>query len=90
VPSILFFFWLRLEFGPTLAEDLLDMPNQLTLPSKYTSPIPLKTALSEYIQSAHTETHPDAFKWDVNRWEAMRKEALNSTVHVDVGRRMIT
>ena len=65
------------------------MPNQLTLPSKSTSPIPLRAALSDYIQSAHTETHPDAFKWDVSRWETLRKEALSSTVHVDVARRVI-
>ncbi|KAF8526304.1 BRO1-domain-containing protein [Hysterangium stoloniferum] len=59
------------------------MPNLLTLPFKSTSAIPLRSALREYIQSAHPETHPDAFKWDINKWENMRKEAVSNAVHVD-------
>ena len=65
------------------------MPNQLTLPFKSTSTIPLRSALREYIQSAHTETHPDAFKWDINKWEVMRKEAVSNTVHVGVAEKVI-
>lgn len=65
------------------------MPNQLTLPFKTTEPVPLRSALREYIRSAHTETHPDAFKWDINKWEAMRKEAVSNMVHVGVAEKVI-
>ncbi|KAF8589825.1 pH-response regulator [Ramaria rubella] len=65
------------------------MPNQLTLSFKSTSTVPLRSALREYIQTAHTETHPDAFKWDINQWESMRKEATSNVVHVGTTEKVI-
>ena len=58
------------------------MPNLLTLPPKLTIAVPIRAVLREYILSTHTETHPDAFKWDIDKWEIMRKEAVSNTIHV--------
>lgn len=58
------------------------MTNLLTLPFKTTQAIPLKNAVRNYIQREHTETHPDAFKWDLNKWESLRKEAITNVVHI--------
>lgn len=59
------------------------MPNQLTLPSKSTQSIPLRSALQDYIQS------PEAFKWDIKQWEAMRRDAVTSVVHVDASQKYV-
>ncbi|KDQ57158.1 hypothetical protein JAAARDRAFT_58624 [Jaapia argillacea MUCL 33604] len=59
------------------------MPNQLSIPFKKCSPVPLKQAVRDYISEHHPETHPDAFKWDLNRWEALRKDGVGGAVHVD-------
>ncbi|KIJ50961.1 hypothetical protein M422DRAFT_158756 [Sphaerobolus stellatus SS14] len=66
------------------------MANLLNLPFKTTSPIPIRTSLREHIQTAHPETHPDAFKWDISRWESMRKDAVNHVVHVGTVDKMIS
>ncbi|PSR75597.1 hypothetical protein PHLCEN_2v9077 [Hermanssonia centrifuga] len=59
------------------------MPNQLSIPFKDTYPIPIRRAVREYILAHHTDTHPDAFKWDINRWEILRKDGTGGAVHVD-------
>ncbi|OBZ72455.1 pH-response regulator protein palA/RIM20 [Grifola frondosa] len=59
------------------------MPNQLSIPSKKTSLIQIRQAVREYILSKHTDTHPDAFRWDIGRWEALRKDAVGGVLHVD-------
>ncbi len=65
---------------PTVASS---MPNQLSIPFKNTYPIPIRRAVREYILAHHTDTHPDAFKWDINRWEILRKDGTGGAVHVD-------
>lgn len=58
------------------------MSNQLSIPFKKTASIPIRTAAREYIQEYHRETHPDAFKWDIDSWEQLRKDASADVVHV--------
>lgn len=59
------------------------MPNQLYIPFKKTYAVPIRQRTREYILTHHTDTHPDAFKWDINRWESLRKDVIGCTVHVD-------
>lgn len=58
------------------------MPNQLTIPFKESYKAPVKQAAWDYIH-ARTETHPDAFKWDINQWEKLREEGRGGKAHVD-------
>lgn len=55
--------------------------NQLTVPFKRTDPLPIKTSLRRYIETKHPETHPDAFKWDISKWESSRKDGVSGEVH---------
>lgn len=57
------------------------MPNQLTFPSKRSYPADVRSALKAYIHEKHPETHPDAFKWDIAKWESCRAEAIKDYVH---------
>lgn len=59
------------------------MPNQLFIPFKKTAAIPIRQQTREYILAHHTDTHPDAFKWEISRWETLRKDATACVVHVD-------
>ncbi|CAE7067530.1 unnamed protein product [Rhizoctonia solani] len=59
------------------------MPNQLSIPFKQTSPAQIKDAVQSYIEFNHTDAHPDAFKWDVSRWEELRKDGVGGYVHVN-------
>ncbi|KAH9942761.1 pH-response regulator [Amylocystis lapponica] len=59
------------------------MPNQLSIPFKKTYVIQLRQAVRQYILSNYTDTHPDAFKWDISRWETLRKDGAGGIVHVD-------
>ncbi|EPQ54076.1 BRO1-domain-containing protein [Gloeophyllum trabeum ATCC 11539] len=59
------------------------MSNQLSIPFKKTYNVPLKQAARDYIYSRHTDTHPDAFKWDLNEWDTSRKEGVGGIVRVD-------
>ncbi|KZT07808.1 BRO1-domain-containing protein [Laetiporus sulphureus 93-53] len=59
------------------------MPNQLSVPFKRTHAAELRQAVKEYLLMNRTETHPDAFRWDINRWEALRKDGVGGVVHVD-------
>ncbi|EIW83874.1 pH-response regulator [Coniophora puteana RWD-64-598 SS2] len=59
------------------------MPNQLTIPFKKTyTTVPVRDAAAAYIRE-HTDDHPDAFRWDIDQWHALRNDAINFTVHVD-------
>ncbi|CAE6510041.1 unnamed protein product [Rhizoctonia solani] len=59
------------------------MPNQLSIPFKQTPPAQIKDAVHSYIEFNHTDAHPDAFKWDVSRWEELRKDGVGGYVHVN-------
>ena len=59
------------------------MPNQVVLPFKKTHAVPIRQVAREYISAYHTDTHPDNFKWDINRWESLRKDATSSIVHMN-------
>ncbi|CUA73408.1 pH-response regulator protein palA/RIM20 [Cryptococcus neoformans var, neoformans B-3501A] [Rhizoctonia solani] len=59
------------------------MPNQLAIPFKQTSPAQIKDAVQSYIEFNHTDAHPDAFKWDISRWEELRKDGVGGYVHVN-------
>lgn len=59
------------------------MPNLLSIPFKKTYEIPLRQSVRDYITQQYTDVHPDAFKWDISRWEILRKDAVSGVVHVD-------
>ncbi|KIP08198.1 hypothetical protein PHLGIDRAFT_104576 [Phlebiopsis gigantea 11061_1 CR5-6] len=59
------------------------MPNLLTIPFKKTFDVPIKQRVRDYISQYHTDVHPDALKWDISRWEALRKDGVGGVVHVD-------
>ena len=59
------------------------MPNLLTFPSKRPYPTDVRSALQAYIHGKHPETHPDAFSWDIAKWESCRSEAIADNVHED-------
>jgi len=58
------------------------MPNQLSVPFKKTYTTDIRQAAREYISKNHTDTHPDAFRWDINRWETLRKDGVGGVIHV--------
>ena len=58
------------------------MPNQLAIPFKQSYKASIKQAARDYIH-ANTDAHPDAFKWDINRWETLREEGRGGLAHVD-------
>ena len=58
------------------------MANQLSIPFRKTNPIPIRDAVYDYIRANHPDTHPETFKWDVERWEQLRADAASDTVHV--------
>lgn len=59
------------------------MPNQLSVPFKKTYAVPLREAVREYILTHYTDTHPDAYRWDISHWEKLRAELVSNTVHID-------
>ncbi|EKM58371.1 uncharacterized protein PHACADRAFT_159473 [Phanerochaete carnosa HHB-10118-sp] len=59
------------------------MPNLLEIPFKRTHNVPIRQTVREYILANHSDVHPDAFKWDINQWGTLRKQAVDRTVHVD-------
>ncbi|PCH42163.1 BRO1-domain-containing protein [Wolfiporia cocos MD-104 SS10] len=59
------------------------MPNQISVPFKRTYEIELRQAVREYILKKYSDRHPDAFRWDIGRWEALRKDGVGGVVHVD-------
>ncbi|KAH9838254.1 BRO1-domain-containing protein [Rhodofomes roseus] len=59
------------------------MPNQVSVPFKKTYTVEIRRAVREYIFKNHTDTHPDAFRWDISRWESLRKDGVGGVVHVD-------
>ncbi|KZW03642.1 BRO1-domain-containing protein [Exidia glandulosa HHB12029] len=54
------------------------MPNLLALPTKRPGAWDLRDAFKEHIRLHHPDTHPDAFKHDLSRWEQLRDGALKS------------
>ncbi|KAG8936097.1 pH-response regulator protein palA/rim20 [Tulasnella sp. 418] len=38
--------------------------------------------MKQYIKQHHPDTHPDAFKWDISRWESIRKDSIAETIHI--------
>ncbi|KAH9068320.1 pH-response regulator [Lactarius deliciosus] len=59
------------------------MTNQLSVPFKRTYAIPLKDTVYSHIQSKHHNIHPEAFSWDISKWEDLRKAMTTSSVHVN-------
>ena len=59
------------------------MNNLLSIPFKKTLAIPIRQAVKEYIHNAHPDTHPDAFKEDISRWELLRKGGIGGVAHPD-------
>ncbi|KAI0303832.1 pH-response regulator [Multifurca ochricompacta] len=59
------------------------MTNQVSVPFKKTYAIPLKDAVYRHIQSKHHNVHPEAFKWDISRWDELRKVVATNLVHVN-------
>ncbi|KAN0120828.1 BRO1-like domain containing protein [Russula decolorans] len=59
------------------------MTNQLSIPFKRTYPIPLTDTVYSHIRSKNHTVHPEAFKWDLNKWEELRKAVAGCSVHVD-------
>lgn len=59
------------------------MTNQLSIPFKRTYAIPLTDTVYSHILSKNHNVHPEAFKWDLNKWEELRKSVANCSVHVD-------
>ena len=58
------------------------MPNHLSIPFKKTYTIPLKEAVRDYLDS-RVDSHPEEFKWDIERWETLRKAGVGEVVHND-------
>lgn len=58
------------------------MSNQLIIPFKTSRPVDIKSSVKLYIERQHPETHPDAFRADVEQWEALRKDAISGGFHV--------
>lgn len=59
------------------------MTNQLSVPFKRTYAIPLKDTVYSHIQSKLHNIHPEAFSWDISKWEDLRKAMTTSSVHVN-------
>ena len=57
------------------------MSNQLSIPFKKTSAIPIRQAVHDYLQKSHPDTHAATFDWDVQRWEELRKNASKGVAH---------
>ncbi|KAG8880476.1 pH-response regulator protein palA/rim20 [Tulasnella sp. 332] len=58
------------------------MSNQLFIPFKRSRPNDIRSAVRQYIQIHHPETHPDAFRQDVERWDVLRKDAIAEGTHI--------
>ena len=60
------------------------MSNLLAFPFKKTFVIPVAQTAQKYIQDNLPDSNPDAFKWDLKEWEALRKRTLSDVIHVDL------
>ncbi|KAK2463406.1 hypothetical protein APHAL10511_004492 [Amanita phalloides] len=56
------------------------MSNLLLVPRKPTTPLSLAQPVRQYIHHC-AAANPDQFKHDIDRWQALRKNALTNTVH---------
>ncbi|KAI9512028.1 pH-response regulator [Russula earlei] len=59
------------------------MTNQLSIPFKRTFAIPLRDTVYSHIRSKYHNIHPEAFKWDLDKWEELRNAVVKCSVHVD-------
>lgn len=59
------------------------MSNLLSIPFKKTYELPVRERVRDYLLAHHPDTHPNAFKWDVDRWESLRKLGVGGVVHND-------
>jgi programmed cell death 6-interacting protein len=60
------------------------MANHISIPFKRTSILNVRQATRDYLQSHREDTHPNAWKDDVTRWESFRTAALlDERTHVD-------
>jgi programmed cell death 6-interacting protein len=59
------------------------MTNQLSIPFKRTYALPLTDTVYNHIRSKRHNVHPEAFKWDLSKWEELRKAVANCSVHVN-------
>lgn len=59
------------------------MTNLLTIPIKRSHPADIRSSLRTYIHEKHPETHPDAFAWDISKWEELRSAAVSDVIHED-------
>jgi programmed cell death 6-interacting protein len=59
------------------------MTNQLSIPFKRSYAIPLKDTVYSHIHSKNHSVHPEAFNWDLNKWEELRKAVASCSIHVD-------
>lgn len=62
--------------------------NILSIPFKKTYLLPIRKIVREYLSVNHTDIHPDEFRWDIERWDTLRKESTDGIVHVDRIKRM--
>jgi len=60
------------------------MSNLLVFPFKKTFVIPVAQTARKYIQDNLPDSNPDAFKWDLKEWGALRKRTLGDVIHVDL------
>ena len=58
------------------------MSNLLPVPFKRPSPVDIRDPVRNYILF-HAGVHPDEFKPDITRWQALRNDAVASAVHVN-------
>lgn len=65
------------------------MPNQLFVSPKKAYPLAIRDAVVKHIADKHPETHPDAFREDINRWEELRAAAVDKRVHIETSTAML-
>ncbi|KAI0091182.1 BRO1-domain-containing protein [Irpex rosettiformis] len=59
------------------------MTNLLSVPFKKSYVLPIRQGVRDYISTHHKDTHPDVFKWDIDRWETLRKDATDPIIHTN-------
>lgn len=58
------------------------MSNLLSIPFKQSYPLNVKDPARNYLQE-HAGVHPDEFRDDINRWQTLRKDGVDCTVHIN-------
>lgn len=57
--------------------------NMLGIPLKRSCQVDVRGAVVQYLRDKHPETHPDAFKWDIDYWAGYRTKSIAETIHAD-------